>query len=289
MEVFENISLAPKTTMRIGGSARYFAELKTKEDVETAWKFRTEKNLPLVILGAGSNTVFPDEGVEALVVHINNNSSENNGDKIRVGSGKFLATFISEMAGQGLDLSALAGIPGTVGGAVFGNAGQGPKGIWIDSFLTGVEVFQDGKWKTFLKFECGFGYRESRFKILPETIIWEAVFSPPKREPREIEKEIKKLLNHRKETQLFGRTAGSCFKGLSDGTPAWKLIDAAGLRGYKSGGVQISKKHANFLLNFEGKGTYEDAVSIVDKVRTSVPGLKEVEMRFFEKNGKVRY
>jgi UDP-N-acetylmuramate dehydrogenase len=155
--------------------------------------------------------------------------------------------------------------------------------------LIEVEVFDGGSWKTFKRAEGGFGYRDSVFKKMPGVLIWEAVFSPPRRPSAEIEAEIKKLLQHRKEAQLFGRTAGSCFKGLPDGTPAWKLIDAAGLRGLKSGGVQISEKHANFLVNFDGKGTFSDAVAIVDKVRSSVPQLKGVEMRFVESDGKVRY
>jgi len=137
--------------------------------------------------------------------------------------------------------------------------------------------------------QCAFGYRDSIFKKMPGAIIWEAVFTPPKKDPAEIEAEIKKLLQHRKDAQFFGRTAGSCFKGLTDGTPAWKLIDAAGLRGFKSGGIQISEKHANFLFNFENKGTYADAVSVVETVQSKVPQLEGVEMRFVEADGTVRF
>lgn len=289
MQLLEFVPLSPKTTMRIGGMARYFAELLSREDIEDAWRFAQEHHLPLVPLGAGSNTIFADGTVEAVVIQVKADSVKCEANSVMVQAGKHLASLVSECAKSGLDLSALTGIPGTVGGAIFGNAGQGPKGIWTDSFLIEVEVFVDGSWKTLQRGECGFGYRNSIFKNMPGVIVWEAVFSPPVKSPGEIEAEIQKLLQHRKDAQFFGRTAGSCFKGLPDGTSAWKLIDAAGLRGFKVGGVQISEKHANFLVNMEGKGTFADAVAVVEKVKQSVPVLPGVEMRFIGKDGTVRF
>ncbi len=289
MQLLEFVPLAPKTTMHIGGKARYFAELRTREDVEDAWRFAREHHLPLIPLGAGSNTIFADGTVGAVVIQVKADSVKREANSVTVQAGKHLASLVSECAKSGLDLSALAGIPGTVGGAVFGNAGQGPKGVWTGAVLSQVEVFTDGAWKVFSREECGFGYRNSIFKKTPGLIVWEAVFLLPVKAPGEIEAEIKKLLQHRKNAQFFGRTAGSCFKGLPDGTPAWKLIDAAGLRGFKVGGVQISEKHANFLVNTEGKGTFVDAIAIVEKVKQSVPGLPGVEMRFIEKDGTVRF
>ncbi|MFA5799367.1 MAG: UDP-N-acetylmuramate dehydrogenase [Candidatus Peribacteraceae bacterium] len=281
--------MAPKTTMRIGGTARYFAELRTREDVENTWRFAREHHLPLIPLGAGSNTIFADGTVEAVVIQVKADSVKREANSVTVQAGKHLALLVSECAKSGLDLSALAGIPGTVGGAVFGNAGQGPEGVWTGSFLSQVEVFVDGAWKVFSREECGFGYRDSVFKSMRGAVIWEAVFSLPVKTPGEIEAEIQKLLQHRKDAQFFGRTAGSCFKGLPDGASAWKLIDAANLRGFQVGGVQISEKHANFLVNSEGKGTFADAVAIVEKVKRSVPALSGVEMRFIESDGSVRY
>jgi len=289
MQFLENVPLAPKTTMHIGGKARYFAELRSREDIEDTWRFAQEHHLPLIPLGAGSNTIFADGMIEAIVVQIKADSMKADEHKVTVEAGKYLASLITECARLGLDLSALTGIPGTVGGAVFGNAGQGPKGIWTGSFLEQVEVFVSGTWKNFQRSDCKFGYRESIFKKMPEAIAWEAVFSLPVKSPEEIEAEMQKLLQHRKDAQFFGRTAGSCFKGLPDGTSAWKLIDAAGLRGFKVGGVQISEKHANFLVNMEGEGTFADAVAIVEKVKQSVPVLPGVEMRFIESDGSVRY
>ncbi len=276
--------------MRIGGVARYFAEILTREDAEQAMRFCVENKLKLIPLGNGSNTIFSDN-VEALVVQVKHVKTDVVDDTVTVGAGKNLAMLINELAAQGLDLSALTGIPGTIGGAIFGNAGQGPKGIWIDSFIESVTVY-DGEWKTLTKKECEFAYRESFFKSShpsppPTTLIWEATLKIPKADSAMIKAHIESLLKKRIETQPHLKTAGSCFKAIGD-TPAWKLIDAAGLRGYKSGGVEISPKHANFLMNV-GEGTYADAVSVVEEVREKIPENLEVEMRFVEPDGEVRF
>ena len=98
--------------------------------------------------------------------------------------------------------------------------------------------------------------------------------------------EVERLLQQRIKTQPHMKTAGSCFKAVGS-TPAWKLIDAAGLRGRQQGGVSVSEKHANFLIN-EGEATFEDAVSMVKHVRTHVNDPLEVEMRFYDTDGKLR-
>ena len=108
----------------------------------------------------------------------------------------------------------------------------------------------------------------------------------PSRPATEIKAKIERLIKKRIETQPHLKTAGSCFKATSDGTPAWKLIDAAGLRGLKIGDIQVAEKHANFLLNV-GKGTFIDAVTIVKKIREKVPEIAGIEMRFYSSNGQV--
>lgn len=287
MDIRESVLLRPKTTMRIGGSARYFAELSTREDVEGALKFVTEHKIPLIPLGSGSNTLFADGVIDALVVQIRHATVTVEAESITVGAGKNLAILINELAEQGLDLSALTGIPGTVGGALFGNAGQGPKGVWIDAFVESVTAY-DGTWKTLPKSECGFAYRESGFKHASSpVVIYETVLNVPKREPAAIKADVQTLLQKRIETQPHLKTAGSCFKAIG-GTPAWKLIDEVGLRGFKIGGIEISPKHANFLMNV-GEGSYDDAVKIVEAVKAKIPQQLEVEMRFVEKNGALRF
>lgn len=287
MDLRELVPLRPKTTMRIGGNARLYAEIRTQDDAEEAVKIAAEKKLPLLPLGSGSNTVFADT-VEAFVVQVKHDAVSVDGATVTVGAGKNLAMLINELAKQGLDLSALTGIPGTVGGAVFGNAGQGPKGVWLDTYIVSVTAFIDGRWEKIPKADCGFRYRESMFKDHPSPLlIWEAELALPSGDPDAVKAAIDTLLKKRIETQPHLKTAGSCFKAVG-GTPAWQLIDAAGLRGHRVGGVEISPKHANFLMNV-GEATYADAVKIVEDVKAKIPQGLEVEMRFIEPDGTLRF
>lgn len=289
MDIRELVPVGPKTTMRIGGQARYFAELMTREDVEQAVQFAREKNAPLILLGGGSNTIFADGIIEALVVRIKAEQMTVNGNRVTVQGGKILASMINELGQQGLDLSALTGIPGSVGGAIFGNAGQGPKGIWIEKFVIDVTIFLDGEWKVFSREECKFAYRESLFKHMQaQPIIWEATLEIPSGDPAAIHDNIEALLKKRFETQPHLKTAGSCFKAVG-GTPAWQLIDKAGLRGFKVGGVEISTKHANFLTKSEDTGSFNDAKAVVEKVRETIPEGLEVEMRFIQEDGSTAF
>lgn len=280
--------------MRIGGIAKYYADILTKEDVEEAVTFAREKNIPLIVLGGGSNTIFADGIIDALIARIKAIETQVDGNRVTVESGKILASLINDLAKHNLDLSALTGIPGTIGGAIFGNAGQGIDGIWIDSFVESVEAFVDGAWRTYTKEECDFRYRESKFKEIQDSgyklqacpIIWKSVLHVLSRPEAEIKEEVERLLKKRIETQPHLKTAGSCFKALPDGTPAWKLIDAAGLRGMKIGDVQVAEKHANFLLNV-GTAKFEDAVAVTKKIREAIPEIAEIEMRFYGEDGAI--
>lgn len=295
MDIKELEKVGTKTTMRVGGQARYFAELKTREDVEQACVFAAKKGVPLIVLGGGSNTVFCDDVLEALVVRLKADAVAIDGQTVTVSGGKNLAMLLNELAEKGLDLSPLTGIPGTVGGALFGNAGQGPKGIWINSYVISVTAYIDGKWLTLSNEECAFRYRESTFKdfsiinsqLSIPPVIWEATLQVPQNDPTAIKAEIERLIQKRIETQPHLRTAGSCFKAVGS-TPAWQLIDAAGLRGLTIGGAQVAEKHANFLLN-TGTATYADLKAVVDKVQSTINEPLSVEMRFIEKDGSLGY
>ena len=313
--------------MRIGGTARYYAELETKDDIEAAFTFAKEKSIPLIMLGGGSNTIFADTEINALVTRITTSKIEigqpttDNRQLIIVEAGKNLPMLINELAVQGFDLSPLTGILGTVGGAVFGNAGQGPKGTWINGFVDSVTAYVNGEWNTMNNEDCNFGYRESWFKkqackpsnlqtFKHTPIIWSVNLQIPKKDPKEIRAEIDRLLQQRLDTQPHVKTAGSCFKAVGD-TPAWKLIEAAGLRETKSNGVHISEKHANFLIN-DGEGTFDDAVNVVNTIKNQLsqhpaehPSLHhptehpsmgadgknaiEVEMRFVKEDGTLEF
>ncbi len=272
--------------MRIGGNARYYAELTSRKDAEEAWQTAQQLRIPLIVLGGGSNTVFADGTMNALVARIVAENVQVENDTAEVEAGKNLATLINELAAQDLDLSPLTGIPGTVGGAIFGNAGQGPKGIWLDAFVQSVTVFTDGKWETLPRAECGFAYRESAFKSMRGTpILWNTVLQMPRRAAGEIQADIEHLLRKRMEVQPHRKTAGSVFKAVGE-TPAWKLIDAAGLRGKKFGGIEVSEKHANFLLN-DGSGTFNDVHQAINAIKAQINEPLEVEMRLYAQDGSI--
>ncbi len=285
MTIQEFVNVGAKTTMKIGGSARYFAEISTKEDVEEAQRFAKKKDVPLIVLGAGCNTVFADGTIDALVVQVKTSELFFMEDQVTASSGIALASLITACADHDLDLSALTGIPGTLGGAIVGNAGQGPQGTWINSFIVSVCAFVDGDWKYFEPEECDFGYRESIFKTLPHAIVWTATLRLPQKPKEKILGNVQELLEKRIASQPHRSTAGSCFKAI-DGTPAWKLIDEAGLRGLTVGGIQINEKHANFLIN-ANHGTFTDLLSLIETVRDKVPALDGIEMRLYGEDGEI--
>ena len=284
MIIKELESLKNKTTMRIGGLARYYVELESKADVEEAYKFAKDKGIPLIVLGAGSNTIFADGTINALIVRIKASEVSIDNNEVIAESGKNLAQLVNECADQGLDLSTLTGIPGTLGGAVIGNAGQGSGGTWLDSYIESVTVFDEGEWKEMNKDECEFSYRESIFKK-NKMIVWSAQLKLPKSEPHLIKKQIDYLLQKRISDQPHVKTSGSCFKSADDGTPAWQLIEKAELRGYKVGGVHVSDKHCNFLINEEG-GNFDDVLSIINTIKESAPEVGAVEMRLIGEDGR---
>lgn len=290
MDILEHEKIGAKTTMKIGGTARYYGEIATKEDVVQAHTFAKEKNIPLITFGGGSNTVFADGEVNALVCRMKADKMDVSGNVVRVEPGKILGSMLFELAEHDLDFSKMTGILGTMGGAVFGNAGQGFTGTWINSFIKEVTFFLDGEWKTWTNAECNFRYRESGFKDLANAghllLIWETVLELPSRPKEEIKADIAAALKRRTETQLTLKTAGSFIKTQPDGTMAWQLIDAAGLRGKRIGGVEISEKHANFLVNVEN-GSFNDVVEMDKLVREKIPQIPNIEMRLYGEDGRI--
>ncbi len=295
MNIQQHVAIGGKTTMKIGGTAKYYVDLFSRTDVEQASALAAKENIPFLILGGGTNTVFADGEVRAVVGRIGTKEWHVHDHVITAQAGVSTAVLINELALLGFDLSALAGIPGTIGGAVFGNAGQGPSGIWIDHFVHSVTVYDHGQWHKYTKAECRFRYRESLFKDqaherdshdLPP-VIWEVELIAPRLDTELVQREVENSIKKRIATQPHRQTAGSCFKAVET-KPAWQLIDDAGLRGFAIGGVRVSEKHANFLISSPG-ATYNDAVTLVEEVRRRVAAPLQVEMRFIEPNGSVKF
>jgi UDP-N-acetylmuramate dehydrogenase len=299
LKIRENVLLRDYTTFKIGGPARYFFVAKNKEDLKNAILWAKKKKLPFFILGGGSNVLFSDNGFKGLIIKLQNTQYEIRNTKIVAEAGVPLQKLVLETAKRGLSgLENLAGIPGTLGGAIWGNAGA--FGGEIGNLVEEVKTLQiaNGKWQivNLKKEDCKFGYRESIFKRRKNWIILEATLKLKKGNKKEIEEKIKEILKLRKEKQLLEfPSAGSVFKNvpiekipkkiqkklkekIKNGfLPAGAIIEAVGLKGYKIGNAKIVEKHANFIVNL-GSAKGKDVLGLIEKVKNEVKRKFGIEM-----------
>ncbi len=284
-----NFSLKEYNTMRIDCTTDFFLKAENREDVVEAVKYTTENKVPLLVLGKGSNVVLPPfyKGV-VLFIGMEDIETIEKEDKIVVSadSGAYLpdvAFKTTEKKGKGMEWA--GGVPGTVGGAVRGNAGA------FDSFMADcVEKVTALNKETlekddFSNKECEFGYRESIFKKGRKHIILKVEMRFPKGE-NGLQK-VEEYLEYRKENHPIDPSAGSIFKNPTVDeefysrfpetekfkkmgfVPVRFLIESCGLSGEKEGGAQISKKHANFIVN-AGNATGEDVKKLINLVKEKV-------------------
>jgi UDP-N-acetylmuramate dehydrogenase len=295
LKIRENVLLRDYTTFKIGGPARYFFVAQSKEKLKNAILWAKKKKLPFFILGGGSNVLFSDKGFNGLVIKLQNTQYEIRNTKVVAEAGVPLQKLVLETAKKGLSgLENLAGIPGTLGGAIWGNAGA--FGREIGNLVEKVKVLNVRSSKLEVKKlrnkDCKFGYRDSIFKRKKNWIILEATLRLKRGKKKEIEEKIKEILRLRKEKQpLEFPSAGSVFKNvpikkvpkeirekfkekIKDGfLPAGVLIEAAELKGFQIGGAKISEKHANFIVNV-GKAKASDVKELIEKIK------KEVKKKF---------
>ncbi len=262
--------LAPLTTWKVGGSADLLVRPLDLEDVHALFVFLRHYRLPWIVLGGGSNILIADGGVRGVVIQLSDmNYIIPCGEcQLRVGAGCKLRHLVIETARLGYTgLESLAGIPGSVGGAVVGNAGAlGQQvGDCVDSAVV-AELTAVERWS---KDEFAFEYRRSA--IQPQHALLEIVFNFHRCEPETLKKKIKLARLHRRQAQaVMGASAGSVFKN-PDGQQAWKLIVASGVQGEVVGGAQVSKQHANFIVN-NGGATAEDIIKLMSLVQQQVAG-----------------
>lgn len=250
MEFLKNISLKDKCTYRIGGEALYYAEPQRQSDILTAISFAQQKQLPIFVIGKGSNVLISDSGWPGLVINLSSNFCKItwNDDCVQAESGALLNTLINQVIDNGFcGMEELAGIPGTVGGAVIMNAGA--FNTAISDTLQSV-CFYDYKQSRIVECDAAdieLGYRTSRLKG-KEAIVLSAVFKFSKRCPKEsllsIRQEI--LQKRRLKQPLEYPNCGSVFKRPPGGF-AGTLIEKCGLKGLRVGDVEVSTKHANLL------------------------------------------
>lgn len=266
--VTENKPLAPFTTFRIGGNAKIFVEPESVDDIIAIQAFVKEHDLPFFILGNGSNVLISDEGWGGVVMNLEDGFTtlEYSDGIIYVGAGVKMAIFVDfciKNHRKGVEM--LAGIPATLGGVVWMNAGC--YGGEIADTITEVELVRNGKHVWLPKEECDFRYRHSGFG--KDDIVIGAKFKMDEGDTAEL-REIKlKHLKHRNEVQPVNMpNCGSVFKNPKPRFSA-ELIESVGLKGTKIGGAQISTKHANFITNLESASA-EDVIALINLERKTV-------------------
>lgn len=276
-----DISLKNHTTFRIGGRAKYFFKAKTKEDLILAVKAAKKFNLPFYILGGGSKLLISDKGFNGLIIKVQHSGFEVQNCRIFAQAGlsiEQLTKIASKNSLSGLEWA--AGIPGTVGGAIRGNAGAFGKSM--KDIVKKVEVFDVKKQKRIIvkNKDCKFSYRNSIFKKNPNLIILSCEVQFKKGNRKKSEKEMKGYVNYRKKFHpLDFPSVGSIFenprigKGLRkkkvQTLPAGKLIAECGLSGKRIGGVKISKKHSNFIVNVKN-GKAKDVKKLIRLTKKKV-------------------
>ena len=270
----DNISrdelLGAYTTFKIGGPADYLARPTTYTQIAEVIKLAEEHSVPYFILGNGSNVLVSDKGYRGLIIHISQNLShiETDGNRIRAGAGALLIKTAYEAKKHSLTgMEFASGIPGTVGGAVYMNAGA--YGGEMKNIISSVKVLdRDYNIKDIPVCDMDFSYRHS---IIEEQgmIVLEAEFELKQGDVQQIEQEMKRLAESRQSKQpLSLPSAGSTFK-RPEGNFAGKLIMDAGLKGAAVGDAMVSQKHCGFVVN-NGKATAEDVRRLIKHIQDTV-------------------
>jgi len=277
VNVEQNIRLDQFTTYHTGGKARFFARASMWQHMFALREFSKQQGVPYVILGGGSNVLFADEGYPGMVILNQMDKVRFHGGFVTAESGASLSRMVLIAAKNNLGgVSGLANVPGTVGGAVYGNAGI--PDIWIGNALVHAEILPtNGKEPIIVGPDyCGFGYRTSGFKHNNDIILSATLKLKPT--PFLItQTEVREYVKDRTLKQPIGMSCGSFFKNTSEFPSAGWLIDQAGCKGMKVGGAEVSEKHANFILN-TGKATSSDILKLAIQVYTKVKEKFNVEL-----------
>lgn len=298
LKIKENIPLAPLTTFEIGGPARYLVGVRTEDDIREALAWAKEKGTKFVVLAGGSNVLIPDGGLDALVVRLRGDLYGCKDGIVDSWAGTNLLKTIQAMGAQGFGgWEKLAGIPGTIGGAVRGNAGAfGPE---IRDFVKKVRALnsETGEIKEFTNAECDFSYRHSFFKDHPEWIITRVHIQLSQVKPAESLRLAEETIAEREKRHLQNvKAAGSFFmnpkappeivamfekekqtKSREGRVPAGWLIEKAGMKGATVRGAIASLQHPNYIVNQSG-ATSHDVCNLAQTIKLEVFNRFAVEL-----------
>ncbi len=274
----DDVALGPLTTLRVGGVADRLAEVRSTDDLVAALELARAAGVPAGVLGKGSDIVVADAGVRGLVIRNRTDAIEVDGPTVRAASGAAMATLVKRCTAAGLaGIEFGISIPGSVGGAVWANAGA------HDGEMKDVVVSVDA-WtaeagvRTLGNADCAFAYRDSRFKASGEIVLG-TLLRLAAGDAADISARVAAHQAQRKATQpLADQNAGSVFRN-PPGDHAGRLIDTAGLKGFRIGSAQVSSLHANFIVVDRG-GTAADVRLVGDHVRAVVADAHGVELQY---------
>ena len=282
----ENVSLKGYNTYHVGGKARYFFEARDAGALQSALQEAHTKNMRYFLLGGGTNILVPEEGFDGVVIKASHQRIEVQGEELYADAGIPMGALVAKAAALSLSgLEWAAGLPGTLGGAIFGNAGS--HGREMQDVILEVDVFdaERAAIKQIPAHACGFVYRHSAFKE-NNGVIMRAVLRLQKGDSTEIAARMKENMHTRSTHQpLAQRSAGCVFKNIELATsregvelvrahadfaafrgarflPAGLLVDKAGLKGARSGGAMVSDRHGNFIVN-EAHATADDIMRLI--------------------------
>ncbi len=268
--VLKDEPMSKHTTFRIGGKADIFVRIETVEELKTVISFANIKNIPITVIGNGSNCLVLDEGIRGITIKLDLKKIECIDDvTIEAEAGALIAKLSHMAADKGLTgLEFACGIPGTVGGAIRMNAGA--HGNEISNILVNTTYLDSNlELHTITNEENEFGYRLSRFTKNKREIIISAQFKLEYGNIEKIKKKIQENTETRKEKQpIEYPSAGSVFK-RGENFIAAKLIDEAGLKGLKIGDAEVSTKHAGFIIN-RGNAKAEDVIKLIEIIKQKV-------------------
>lgn len=289
-EVKTNLALAPLTTFKIGGDAKYFVDVRSEGEVREAIQWANERGVQLVVLAGGSNVLIPDGGLDALVMRMRGDLYEFGEGMVDAWAGTNLLVLIEAMGRLGWGgWEKLAGIPGSIGGAVRGNAGAfGPE---IRDFVANVRALnlKTGETKEYANSECGFSYRHSFFKDNPDWLIVRVQLKLEKVEPLESARRVGETIAEREKRHLQNvQAAGSFFmnpvapahivqmfetekgvKSRENRVPAGWLIEKALMKGATVGDAIASLQHPNYIVN-QGSATAHDVRNLAQQIKLEV-------------------
>lgn len=267
-----NEPMSKHTSFKTGGNADYYIKADNKEEIKNIIKYAKQNEIPLHIIGNGSNVLVSDNGIRGIVLKINlqgiDIQEQKDGVIVTVASGEKVMALAQKLLQNSITgFEELSGIPGTIGGAIKMNAGAHGREM-KDIVISTTYMNEDGKIYELTNEEQEFTYRHSTF-FEHKYIILETKLLLQKGEKEQIEEKMQEFIEWRKDKQpLEFPSAGSTFKRGANFITA-KLVDECGLKGYTIGGAQVSEKHAGFVIN-TGNATSQDIFELIKYIKKKV-------------------